>query len=213
MTTQETWVHGTSGEIEVWNDDWGWVMPVGWGLHMDVNVRDHSPDAMPWVHFHIPIAALRPEAVDAPRLKKVMLKFATDCDKPGWFTKYPGVNADQRWRKDAGGAMIHQLHVWDADVPVKEFNDLNWQSDNLDTYVVESRDFPEEPKIHWGLGISVHPGSRTSSSSTGRSTRRAARNTLPTGGTESRFAIRPCAATKSKHAVIAGVGCIFAAKP
>ncbi len=213
MTTQETWVHGTSGEIEVWNDDWGWVMPVGWGLHMDVNVRDHSPDAMPWVHFHIPIAALRPEAVDAPRLKKVMLKFATDCDKPGWFTKYPGVNADQRWRKDAGGAMIHQLHVWDADVPVKEFNDLNWQSDNLDTYAVESRDFPEEPKIHWGLGISVHPWFKNQLIVDWKIHPKSGEEYSPDWWDGKPFRDPASAATKSKHAVIAGVGCIFAAKP
>lgn len=213
MTTQEVWVHGSSGQIEVWKDDWGWAMPIGWGLHMDVRVDDHSPEDMPWVHFHIPLAALRPEAQDAPVLKKVMLKFATDRDEPGWFVKYPGLHASQKWKRDAGGAMIHQLHVWDGDALVQEFNDINWQSDNLDTSAVQTALLTPEAKIHWGLGISVHLWFKNQLIIDWKIHPESGEDYAPDWWDGKPFRDPGAAATESKRAVLVSVGCVFAAKP
>ena len=211
MTSREIWVHGTSGHIQVVRDDWGWAKPMGWGLHMEIKVDDFNPDRMPWVQFHIPLPAVRPEAADAPRLKKVMLKFATDREAPGWFVKYPGTTS-QMWRRDQGGAMVHKLHVWDSDALVKKFEDMNWQSDNLDTYSVEFKDLPEEPVIHWGLGISVQLWFKNQlivgEKITGPGGER-----VPDWWRGEAFHDDDTPWTESKRAVISSVGCVYEAKP
>jgi hypothetical protein len=78
---------------------------------------------------------------------------------------------------------------------------------------VETLEFPQEPKIHWGLGISVqlwcknqliidekiHPDSGEE---------------YPPGWWNGKpFHDPALALTRSKRAVLASVGCVFAAKP
>lgn len=212
MSTMEVWVHGTSGQIEPAHDDWGWAMPVGWGLHLDGRVEEWDARDETWVHFHIPLPCLRPEAPDAPRLQKVMLKFATDCDKPGWFAKYPSLHASQMWRKSVGGAIIHKLHIWDSDAIVQKFEGLGWQSDNIDTCVVESKTLEPERAIHWGLGISVNVRFINQSIIDWKIQPESGEG-YPPGWWDGKPFIYKDAATESKRIFFASVGCRYAAKP
>lgn len=156
MSVYETWVHGTSGQIEPSRTKWGVFWPFGWGLHLEGNVEeDDSPDQT-WVHFHIPMPALRPEAPNAPRLQKVMLRFATDCNPSGWFVHHASVYAVIKWKRSVGGAVIRRIHLWDGENLLREENDLWLQSSSLDTVVPHTIDVSPERAVQYGLGISVH---------------------------------------------------------
>lgn len=175
MTSQEIWVHGTSGHLQIVDEDWGWAKPEGWGLYMEGNVRNDSPKGEPWVQFHIPMPFGRyvPDAAsplitvappgkpaappdEEPRVEIVMLRFRTDCNPANPNPPYQLQSKGwEKWVTDAGGAIVRHVHVYDGDVPLEEFNDLDWQSPNIDTSIVRSVAFSPPRKIQWGLGLSV----------------------------------------------------------
>jgi hypothetical protein len=156
MTTYETWVHGTSGQIQPSRDQWGDLWPFGWGLHLEGKVEDDESPDLTWVHFHIPMPALRPEAPNVPRLQKVMLRFATDCNPSGWFVHHASGNAVVKWKRSVGGAVIRRVDLWDGEVPLPKSKDLWWQSPHISTVVEQPIDVVPERAIQHGLGISVH---------------------------------------------------------
>jgi hypothetical protein len=157
VSVYETWVHGTSGQVEPSGRDWVDICPFGWGLSLDGKVEDDQSPYQTWVHFHIPMTSLRSEAAaNAPKLQKVMLRFATDFNPSGWFVHHASGNAVVKWNRSVGGAVIREVDLWDGERQLPKTKNVWWQSPNLGTTTEQVIDISPEQPVQHGLGISVH---------------------------------------------------------
>jgi hypothetical protein len=167
MISQEMWVHGSSGQLDVIGDEgWGREIHDGTGLYLGAKVQEKMQYGSTiqtrrrlWVHFHIPT----PTSVEnVLRLKKVMLRFSTDSNPAGMYPDpqqplpYLWTNKGfAKYRMNSGGAIIDLLHVNDAESQIGAWSDLGWQSPDITDYVAKSVTFDPEVQVHWGVGVSV----------------------------------------------------------
>jgi hypothetical protein len=167
MTSQEVWVHGNSGHLDVLGDEgWGREIYDGVGLRLGAKVQERTQDGRTiqtdrqlWVHFHIPTPTGLENVV---RLKKVKLRFSTDCNPAGMYPDpqqtppyFKTSKGFAKYRMGAGGAIIDLLHVFDAENHIGVWSNLGWQSAGIQDYVVESETFTPEQQVRWGVGVSV----------------------------------------------------------
>jgi hypothetical protein len=159
-STQRVWVHGTSGQIEVVNSDWGEARAWGWGLGLNgkakvTSLSDNLPDhGEPWVHFHIPMTSryvgphmtIRKGTHILPRVREVVVRFATDNEPP--------INVTGNDEYNLGGAILTSIHLYDGENKFFGEDDLSWQSPDISTFEEKELAVPEM-KIAKGLNIVV----------------------------------------------------------
>ena len=162
MAGQEMWVHGTSGQLNVIDQGWGQETYDGTGLYLEGRVQVKTAGVVSqvrpylWVHFHIPTPT---SAESFLRLRKVMLRFSTDCDPAGMYPGPPRnyIQASQGFeqdRLDKGGVIIDLLHVNDGEIQIGEW-EVGWQSSSIADYVVSSQTLDPPVQVRWGVGVSL----------------------------------------------------------
>jgi hypothetical protein len=167
MASQEVWVHGNSGQLDDSADQgWGTATYDGAGLYLEASVQEKTAFSQVkqtprylWVLFHIPT----PTSVENPiKLRKVMLRFSTDCNPPGIYPQkslpyLQTYNGFAQYVMDPGGAIIDELHVLDAERQIGIWSSpfLKWQSSDITDYVVKSKKFNQDVQVNWGVGVAV----------------------------------------------------------
>jgi len=160
MANQQIWVHGNSGQLQVVGPNWGEASVFGHGFSLTGRVQDPDNENEPWLHFHIPMPSAAVEnSRFVPKLRKVMLVFATDYNSDE-DTGYPEEteNYYKRYKyvRDFGGAWINQIHLLDgSNLFFFQDTNLRWQSTGLANSIQRTLALPHSFDIHTGLGVSV----------------------------------------------------------
>ena len=117
MSNQVICVHGNSGQIQEVGPHWGAAKTFGWGLSLEGRVQRWENHAEPWTHFHIPTSSIAIEkARHLPKLRKVMLQIATDCNAGRLSDWVQEADNYYKYETDNGGAIITEIDLWDGAV-------------------------------------------------------------------------------------------------